>query len=136
MAPELIEGQPGNEKSDIFALRITLFRMFTGAYPYGEVEAFSHPRFNRPPSSVAELRPDLPSWLDQVLPRLIAICPTDRFDDAVECIFALEHGELYAAPGRRGRRSLVERNPLRFWQTVSAVLALLLLLLLSFTFRR
>jgi serine/threonine protein kinase len=127
MAPELIAGQPGDEKSDIFALGVTLFRMFTGAYPYGEVEAFSHPRF-RPPASVAELRPDLPSWLDQVLPRLIAIRPADRFDDALECAFALEHGELHASPGRPARRSLIERDPLRFWQTVAAVLALLLLL--------
>jgi serine/threonine protein phosphatase PrpC len=130
MAPELIQGQPGDEKSDIFALGVTLFRMFTGAYPYGEVEAFSHPRFNRPPASVAALRPDLPSWLDQVLLRLIAVRPADRFDDAVECIFALEHGELHAAPGQPRRRSLLlERDPLRFWQTVSAVLALLVLLL-------
>jgi serine/threonine protein phosphatase PrpC len=129
MAPEMIEGQPGNEKSDIFALGVTLFRMFTGAYPYGEVEAFSHPRFTRPPASVTVLRPDLPSWLDQVLLRLIAVRPADRFDDAVECIFALEHGELHAAPGRPNRRSMIERDPLRFWQIVSAVLALLLLLL-------
>jgi serine/threonine protein phosphatase PrpC len=128
MAPELIAGQQGDEKSDIFALGVTLFRMFTGAYPYGEVEAFSHPRFNRPPASVAVLRPDLPSWLDQVLLRLIAIRPADRFDDALECIFALEHGELHAAPGQPRRRSLIERDPLRFWQTVSAMLALLLLL--------
>ena len=129
MAPELIEGQPGNEKSDIFALGITLFRMFTGTYPYGEVEPFSHPRFTRPPALVAALRPDLPSWLDQVLSRLIAVRPEDRCADAMECIFALEHGELHAAPGQPKRRSLIERDPLRFWQTVSAVLALLLLLL-------
>jgi serine/threonine protein phosphatase PrpC len=129
MAPELIDGQPGDEKSDIFALGVTLFRMFTGAYPYGEVEAFSHPRFNRPPASAAALRPDLPSWLDQVLLRLIAVRPADRFDDVLECIFALEHGALHAAPGLPRRRSLIERDPLRFWQTVSAVLALLVLLL-------
>ena len=128
MAPELIAGASGDEKSDIFALGVTLFRMFTGAYPYGEVEAFSHPRFNRPPASVAALRPDLPSWLDQVLSRLIAVRPSDRFDDAVECIFALEHGELHAAPGKPRRMSLIERDPLRFWQTVSALLAFGLLL--------
>jgi serine/threonine protein phosphatase PrpC len=129
MAPEMIAGQPGNEKSDIFALGVTLFRMFTGAYPYGEIEAFSHPTFSRRPASLATLRPDLPAWLDQVLLRLIAVRPDDRFDDAMECVFALEHGELYAAPGLPRRRSLIERDPLRFWQTVAAVLARLVLLM-------
>jgi serine/threonine protein phosphatase PrpC len=129
MAPELIDGQAGDEKSDLFALGVTLFRMFTGAYPYGEVEAFSRPRFNRPPASVSQTRPDLPAWLDQVLLRLIAVRREDRFGDALEFIFALEHGELRAAPGKPRRLSLIERDPLRFWQTVSAVLALLLLLM-------
>jgi serine/threonine protein phosphatase PrpC len=127
MAPEMIEGKPGDEKSDIFALGVTLFRMFTGAFPYGEVEAFSHPRFTRGPASVTVLRPDLPSWLDQVLLRLIAVRPADRFDGALECVFALEHGALHAAPGVPLRRPLIERDPLRFWQTVSALLVLLVL---------
>jgi serine/threonine protein phosphatase PrpC len=134
MAPELIAGQPGDEKSDLFALGVTLFRMFTGSFPYGEIEAFSHPRFTRPPASIAALRPDLPAWLDAVLLGLIAVRPADRFDDALECVFALEHGALQATPAPLPRLPLprlplIERDPLRFWQTVSAVLALLLLLL-------
>jgi serine/threonine protein kinase len=129
MAPEMIAGQLGDEKSDIFALGVTLFRMFTGAYPYGEIEPFSHPTFTRPPASIAALRPDLPAWLDQVLLRLIAVRPEDRFGDVLECVFALEHGELHAAPGVPRRRPWIERNPLRFWQTVSAILALLVLLM-------
>ena len=75
-----------------------------------------------------------PAWLDAVLLGLIAVRPADRFDDALECVFALEHGALQATPAPLPRLPLprlplIERDPLRFWQTVSAVLALLLLLL-------
>ena len=75
MAPEMIEGQPGDERSNIFALGVTLFRTVSAAYPYGEAEAFSRRRFNRPPASIAALRPDLPAWLDQVLPQAISRMP-------------------------------------------------------------
>ena len=45
MAPELFDGQPGDEFSDQYALGATLYRMFSGRYPYGEIEPFSRPRF-------------------------------------------------------------------------------------------
>lgn len=127
MAPELHAGAPGDVQTDLFALGVTVFRMFTGAYPYGEIEPFSKPRFTRTPASITELRPDLPSWLDYVLMRMIAAKPADRFADAIEFIFALEHGALHAPPRQPQRRSMIERDPLRFWQTVAAILALLLL---------
>ena len=48
MAPELFTGTPADESSDIFALGVTIYRMFTGgAYPYGEVEAFAQPRLGK-----------------------------------------------------------------------------------------
>jgi hypothetical protein len=58
---------------------------------------------------------------------MIAAKPADRFADAIEFIFALEHGALHATPRQPRRRSMIERNALRFWQVVAAVLALLLL---------
>jgi serine/threonine protein kinase len=128
MAPELFTAAPGDQRTDLYALGVTVFRMFTGAFPYGEVEAFSKPRFTRAPAKLTDFRPDLPSWLDQVLARMVAAKAADRYEDANEVIFALENGALQAAPSAPRPRGLAERDPLRFWQLVSAVLALLLLL--------
>ncbi|RAI60007.1 bifunctional protein-serine/threonine kinase/phosphatase [Roseicella frigidaeris] len=128
MAPELLAGSgPGDERSDLYALGVTLWRLFAGAYPYGEVEAFSRPRFGAPASLLAR-RPDLPAWLDQVLARAVAVAPEERFGDAVELLFALERGMAGGAPARPRPRALHDRNPLLFWRVVAGLLALLLLL--------
>jgi serine/threonine protein phosphatase PrpC len=125
MAPELFKGEPGDAASDLFALGVTLFRAFSGHYPYGEIEPFSHPRFGKP-RSLPALRPDLPAWLDYALERCLAIDPANRFADTMELAHALESGPTVSPPPRR-RQSLYQRNPLLFWQAISTLLALMLL---------
>lgn len=128
MAPELFAGRQGDERSDQFALGVTLYRMFAaGAYPYGEIEPFSHPRFAKP-TSLLRHRPDLPGWLDAIVARAIAVNPAERLGDVVEFSFELENGvSRTQAPAPR-RRPLYERNPVLFWQAVSLVLLGLLVL--------
>lgn len=131
MAPELFTGTPADEGSDIFALGVTLYRMFSGgAYPYGEIEPFVQPRFARP-TPLSKHRPDLPAWLDMCLARAFALDRRGRYADAVEFAFELEHGSLRAVPQSMARLSLYERNPVRFWQIVCAILLLALLFALA-----
>jgi serine/threonine protein phosphatase PrpC len=131
MAPELFGGLPAQESSDIFALGVTIYRMFSGgAYPYGEVEAFAVPRFGRP-TPLSKHRPDLPAWLDHCLARALALNPRDRYADAVEFAFELEHGSVRAVPQSLVPLSLYERNPVRFWQLVSLGLLIALLFALA-----
>ena len=125
MAPELFAGAAGDERSDQFALGVTIYRMFTRAYPYGEIEPFSRPRMKKAKPLLA-YRPDLPAWLDQAIARATAVNPDDRFEDVFEFIFELEHGAMRAAPGAPRRQPLYERNPLLFWQVTCALLAMAL----------
>ncbi len=105
--------------------------MFTGgAYPYGEVEAFASPRLGKA-TALARLRPDLPAWLDRAIARAIAIDRRERHADAIEFGFELEHGSLRAIPHAIERQSLYDRHPIRFWQLVSLLLFVALLVSLS-----
>ncbi|MDP3175605.1 MAG: bifunctional protein-serine/threonine kinase/phosphatase [Phenylobacterium sp.] len=127
MAPELFAGEPGDERADIFALGVTAFAMFTGGkLPYGEIEPFTSPRHRRR-QALSASRPDLPAWLEATLAKALAVDPKDRFQDAFELAFELENGAIRGAPARRGRPSLYERDPLRFWQVTALVLLVLLL---------
>jgi serine/threonine protein kinase len=126
MAPELFDGNAADDKTDQFALGVTVYRLFTGRFPYGEIEPFTHPKF-RAPSPLASHRPDLPAWLDKTIGRALAANPNQRYEDVLEFMFELEHGADRASPIQVERKPLYHRNPLLFWKVVAGLLALALL---------
>jgi serine/threonine protein phosphatase PrpC len=129
VAPEMFAGEAGNEATDIYALGVTLFRMYTGAFPYGNSDAESPPSRDRPQELTA-LRPDLPAWLQAVIARAIAIDPARRFRDMSELAAEMESGPARAPILTRRPLTLYERDPLRFWQAVAGLLAIALLIAL------
>jgi serine/threonine protein kinase len=134
MAPEQFKGERGSESSDQFAAGVTLYRMFAGgAYPYGEIEPFSTPRYHGRPKSLTTHRPDLPIWLDAVLARALTVEPRERYADILELAYELENGRAKGGQIKQHKRSWHERNPLLFWKSVSLALLLALLISLSLT---
>ena len=125
MAPEMFDGEAGNELTDIYALGVAMFRTFTGEFPYGNADAMSPPRRNRP-KQFSELRPDLPAWVEAMLMRAIALDPAKRFRDASEFAQEMEAGPARPPALYRRPPTLYERAPVRVWQAIAAILAMAL----------
>lgn len=132
MAPEYIFEQPGMYRSDIFSLGILVYEMLCGKTPFN----VPHHKLKGQASydlwhytSIRELRPDLPVWIDLCLQRATSPKPEKRYQALSEFMHDLSTpnskmlSDLAKAP-------LIERHPLRFWQGLSAILGLALLLLL------
>ena len=144
MAPEQALGQSIDHRADLFSLGSVLYTMCTGRPPFRAQTAVAvlrricedHPR------PIRELNPEVPVWLEEIIDRLHAKAPADRFQSATEVAELLERclahvqnpsacllpRELRATPVRR----LV--GSFRHWQRShwrSAVAALLMLLSLG-----
>ena len=127
MAPELLAGQAATAQSDLYAAGVTLYWLLTHHYPYGEIEPFQKPVFGEPVSP-ARYRPDTPAWLESVLLKAVASQAERRFETAEEFVLALERGESLSLMPRR--LPLMERQPLRVWQTIALGSLLLNLVML------
>ncbi|MCG3172474.1 MAG: Serine/threonine-protein kinase PknD [Myxococcota bacterium] len=78
VAPEVLRGEEGDLRADIFALGVILYELLTGAPPRG-VSAMPSKR-----------RPDLPAAVDDVVARAMADDPRERFSSAGQLSRELE----------------------------------------------
>jgi serine/threonine protein phosphatase PrpC len=127
MAPELFRGAAADQRSEVFSLGVTVYRLFaSGAFPFGQREALP----------LARLRPDLPAWLGHCLQRAIDLDPDKRFQHAGELASALQNGmsrdNAVPLPRISWRQWL---GAARLWQGLTLLFAagffVLLILLLS-----
>ncbi|MEO7391383.1 MAG: bifunctional protein-serine/threonine kinase/phosphatase [Ramlibacter sp.] len=130
-APEYFLGEEGTDRSDLFSLGVIAYQMLSGRLPYGT-------RVSQARTLAAQARlqyesvlgddREIPAWIDGVLAKAVHPNPFKRYDSLSEFVHDLRHPN--SAFISRTRPPLVERHPARFWKGVSAVLAVVVLLLL------
>ena len=81
MSPEQIRGRPLDGRSDVYAIGILTFELFTGTLPFSgkNAQEMMVARLRGLPRRLRELRPDLSSRLDAVVNRALALAPDDRY---------------------------------------------------------
>ena len=101
LAPERIQDQGGDGRSDVYALGCVLFEAVTGTLPYARENdvAKMYAHLSAPVPSARSVAPDVPEELDELAARAMAKDPADRFATAGEMAEALAD-TLPARPAR------------------------------------
>jgi hypothetical protein len=83
-SPEQAQGQPGNERSDIYSLGVILYEICTGEKPFrGEtITAIMMQHITTMPTAPDLVNPDIPPALSKVILRCLAKDPAARFSSA------------------------------------------------------
>jgi hypothetical protein len=112
MAPEQAGNERVDHRADLFSLGTVLYAMCTGISPFAgsSVAAAIRNVCDKQPPRVHEIDPVIPRWLSDIVARLMAKAPAERFQSAQEVAELLErhlaqaqHGEPAELPNAKSR---------------------------------
>lgn len=132
IAPETLLSMKSNNMSDLFSLGVICYEMLTGELPYkpmvrAEVTQTSYDDWQY--RSIKQFRNDIPFWLDLCLKQCTQADPKLRYHAFSEFQADLTKPNLSALE-EYNKQPILQRNPVRFWQSTSAILFIIVIVLL------
>ncbi len=135
-APEYAAGYAAGTHSDLYSLGVITYELLTGMLPYknaglnegvaaqGAKWDLSRRARGKSHTYIPAIyhNPDVPIWVDGALAKAVHPDPRWRYQDLSEFIYDLYHPNAEFLKSKPA--PLLERNPLAFWQWLSAILVI------------
>ncbi len=92
MSPEQASGGRVDHRTDLFSLGAILYLMCTGRPPFRADNALAVLKriCEETPRPIERLNPEIPGWLSEIVDRLLAKSPADRYQTATEVAVLLQ----------------------------------------------
>ena len=133
MAPEQLDGEAGDVRSDLFAFGTVLYELVSGANPFqGKTASSTAARImTLDPAPLSSVNPIFPPALDAIVAKCLKKEPAERYGSAADVAgeldaLAREMASDTAAPVPRQDAPRAERSSRVIWRTHQVVLVALL----------
>ncbi|MDH3676286.1 MAG: protein kinase, partial [Anaerolineae bacterium] len=93
MAPEQIEGRPTDGRADLYSLGVMLFELLSGGqlpFDYADEDEMMEAHLHASPPPLSQFVPDIPLVLEQIILRLLAKDPAERYPSAEAVLETLD----------------------------------------------
>ncbi|CAA6803981.1 MAG: Probable serine/threonine-protein kinase [uncultured Sulfurovum sp.] len=109
LAPERFQQAPITEQTELYAIGVTLYEILTQKYPYGEIEPFQTPSFEKTVKIPSHINSKIPSWLESIILRALESDTKLRYHNYSEMQYELTHPQK-VKPYYDKRTSFIERH--------------------------
>ncbi|MCW8822139.1 MAG: protein phosphatase 2C domain-containing protein [Sulfurovum sp.] len=111
LAPERFSQAPVNEQTEIYAIGVTLYESLTQKFPFGEIEPFQNPSFEKSIKVPTKLNPKIPAWLESIILRALDTDTDKRYSNYSQMQYEVSN-PLKVKPYFDKNTSFIERNPM------------------------
>ena len=111
LAPERFNLSPVNEQTEIYAIGVTIYEALTQKFPFGEIEPFQTPTFDKSIKVPSKINQKIPSWMESVILRALDTDTNNRYSNYSQMQYEISN-PTKVKPYFDKNISFVEKNPL------------------------